>query len=63
MSKKTMSNQEILETLSEIACYLYYRADGSDDLEGVKPEEIRKTYSLVRGALETWHRATGCTLK
>ena len=57
-----MSNQEILEALSEIECYLYYRADGSDDQQGVNPADIRKAHSLVRGALEVWHKATGCTL-
>lgn len=57
-----MTNKQILEALSELECVLYYRADGSDSHEGVKPEATEAVHSLIKQALEAWHEATGETL-
>lgn len=57
-----MTNKHILETLSGLECVLYYRADGSDSPEGVKPEATEAVHSLIKQALEAWHEATGETL-
>lgn len=57
-----MTNKQILEKLSELECVLYYRAEGSDNLEGVTPEATEATRKLVKQALEFWHKATGETL-
>ena len=57
-----MTNKQILETLSYLECVLYYRADGSDNPEGVDIETTNEVHALVRKALEAWHEATGETL-
>lgn len=57
-----MNNKQILQALSEIESVLYYRSDGSDNLEGVTPEATEATHKLVKQALEFWHKATGETL-
>lgn len=57
-----MTNREILETLSEIECTLYYRKDGSDDLQNVSQEDTEKAHAAVRAVLEFWHKVTGETL-
>ena len=58
-----MTNQEILERLSELECVLYYRNDGSDDTEGVSYADTEHMHNLINEALKEWHRLTGCTLK
>lgn len=57
-----MTNKEILISLSELECVLYYRADGSDNPEGVDTETTKEIHALVRKALDKWHEATGETL-
>lgn len=58
-----MSNREILEALAEIECTLYYRKDGSDDLQNVSQDDTEKAHAAIRAVLEFWHRITGETLK
>lgn len=58
-----MTNQDILEALSGIECALYYRKDGSDDLEGVSAQDTEQAWKIVNEALRHWHQVTGCTLK
>ena len=57
-----MTNKEILQALSELESVLYYRADGSDNPEGVETETTKEVHALVRKAIEKWHEATGETL-
>lgn len=57
-----MSNREILEALAEIECTLYYRKDGSDDLQNVSMEDTEKAHAATRAMLEFWHKVTGETL-
>lgn len=58
-----MSNQEILNTLSELESVLYYRKDGSDNREGVSFSDLETMHNLINKALIDWNRITGCTLK
>lgn len=57
-----MTNQDILEKLAELECTLFYRADGSDNTEGVDPEKIWVIHQKVKEALEGWHKLTGLTI-
>lgn len=57
-----MSNQDILNKLSLIECALYYKADGSDDAEGIDPVEIRKVRQKIDEALHMWYDITGLTI-
>lgn len=57
-----MSNQDILNKLSLIECALYYKADGSDDAEGIDPDQIYKVRQKVEEALHLWHNITGLNL-
>lgn len=57
-----MTNQSILEKLSELECTLYYRREGWTETEGVSAEDAKKTWELVKEALEYWHQVTGCKL-
>lgn len=57
-----MTNQEILNTLSGIEAALYYRADGSDDREGISYQDIETAHNAANELLKFWHRITGCTL-
>ena len=57
-----MTNQEILQALAGIECALYYRKDGSDDLQNVSMEDTEKAHAATRAMLEFWHKVTGETL-
>ena len=57
-----MTNNEILEALADIECALYYRKDGSDDLQNVSMEDTEKAHAATRAMLEFWHKVTGETL-
>lgn len=57
-----MTNQDILNTLSELECALYYRHDGSDNREGVSYSDLETMHNLVNEALKKWHMLTGLTL-
>lgn len=57
-----MTNQEILQAFAGIECALYYRKDGSDDLQNVSQEDTEKAHAATRAMLEFWHRVTGETL-
>ena len=57
-----MNKQEILEQLSGIECALYYMADGSDDPQGLTPDQIETAHDKAKELLEYWHKITGCTL-
>lgn len=57
-----MNNQAILNTLSELESELYYRADGSNDREGVSFEDCQRARDLVNAALIFWHNVTGLTI-
>ena len=57
-----MSNQNILEQLSEIECALFYRKDGSDNAEGVSLDDLETAHKLAKTLLEFWYKKTGCTL-
>lgn len=59
---ETMTNQEILNTLSGLEAALYYRHDGSDDREGVSFSDLEAMHNLINKALRDWNRITGCTL-
>lgn len=54
-----MSNKNILSALADIECALYYRKDGSDNPEGVKPDDLEKAYNAARDLLDFWHDVTG----
>ena len=56
-----MNNQEILETLSELECILYYKAD-RDNPEQIPREKIRKARDLVNEALLYWRDITGLNI-
>ena len=53
-----MTNKEILQALAGIECALYYRKDGSDDLQNVSREDTEKAHAATRAMLEFWHRVT-----
>jgi hypothetical protein len=57
-----MTNQEILQALAGIECALYYRKDGSDDLQNVSQADTEKAHAATRDMLEFWHKVTGETL-
>lgn len=58
-----MSNQDIFDTLSELECVLYYRADGSDDRCGLSYEDTQAIHDKVDELLNLWSEKTGCYLK
>ena len=58
-----MSNQDILQALSEIECALYYRVDGSDNPENVSYEDLKKAHDMTDELLNFWHDVTGCILR
>lgn len=57
-----MTNQNILDTLSELECALYYRLDGHDDREGVSYEALQPIYNKINECLAQWHNITGLTI-
>jgi hypothetical protein len=58
-----MTNQEIFNTLSGLECVLFYKADGSDNPEGVKTSDLWEMDKALRDLIQKWHDLTGCTLK
>ena len=58
-----MNNQEILNRLSELESEFYYRADGSNNAEGVNLENIKQIHTELYNLVAKWNKLTGCTLK
>ena len=58
-----MDNQDVLEKLSDIECYLFYEIDQpSENTASIDLEKLKAFHNAIDEALQTWHNMTGCTL-
>ena len=57
-----MSNQEILNTLSQMESELYYRYSGGADREQISYDNLMIMHSMIDECLNTWHRMTGLVI-
>ena len=56
-----MTAKEILKSLSDIECDLYYSID-MEDYNGADAEAVKNFYNKIDEMLNEWHDITGETL-
>ena len=57
-----MNAQEVLNRLSELEEYFFYKKNDPRELEQSK-EEIEQMHKNIKSLLNQWHNLTGCTIE
>ena len=57
-----MNNQDVLNTLSDIEEFFFYKKNNPQDLEAFQ-SDLAQMYSEVKELLLKWHMMTGCKIE
>ena len=57
-----MNAQEVLNRLSELEEYFFYKKNDPRELEQSK-EELKQMHKNIKSLLNQWHNLTGCTIE